>query len=135
MAEQKHYVKTVDENGSINISEDVIAAIVASAATEVKGVHSLYYSPGREASQTISRKEISRSVKLVIDEDDIKVDVSILLSKNHAANEVGLEVQKAIISAVEDAAGVVVREVNVNVCGVVLKSKSQSKQQTPEEKG
>ena len=125
MSEQKHYIRTADENGSINISEDVIAAIVAAAATEVKGVYSLYYSANKEATLKISRKEISKSVKLEINEDDIGVSVYILLAKSHSANEVGLDVQKAVMSAVEDAAGVRVREVNVHICGVVLKSKPQ----------
>ena len=125
MSEQKNYIRTTDENGSINISEDVIAAIVAAAATEVNGVYGLYYSAHKEATMKISRKEISKSVKLEIDGDDIGVSVYILLSKSHSANEVGVDVQKAVISAVEDAAGVRVREVNVHICGVVLKSKPQ----------
>ena len=126
MAEQKSYIRTIDENGSINISEDVIAAIVAAAATEVKGVFSLYYHASKEAALKISRKEISRSVKLVIDGDDIVVDVYILLARGFCANEVGIEVQKAVMSAVLDSAGVKVREVNVHICGVMLKSKPQT---------
>ena len=123
MAEQKSYIRTTDENGSINISEDVIAAIVAAAATDVKGVYSLYYRASKEAVQKISRKEISKSIKLVIDGDDIAVDVYILLAKGFCANDVGMEVQKAVMSATLDAAGVKVREVNVHICGVVLKGK------------
>ena len=126
MSDQKTYIRTTDENGSINISEDVIAAIVAAAATETKGVYSLYYSASKEAAHKISRKEISKSVKLTIDGDDIGVNVYILLAKGHSANEVGVDVQNAVISAVEDAAGVKVREVNVHICGVMLKSKPQS---------
>ena len=125
MSDQKTYIRTIDENGSINISEDVIAAIVAAAATETKGVYSLYYSASKEAAQKISRKEISKSVKLEIDENNIGVNVYILLMKGHSANEVGVDVQKSVITAVEDAAGVKVREVNVHICGVVLKSKPQ----------
>ena len=126
MAEQKSYIRTTDENGSINISEDVIAAIVAAAATDVKGVYSLYYHASKEAVQKISRKEISKSIKLVIDDDDIVVDVYILLAKGFCANDVGMEVQKAVMSATLDSAGVKVREVNVHICGVVLKSKPQT---------
>ena len=125
MSEHKTYIRTTDENGSINISEDVIAAIVAAAATETKGVFSLYYSASKEAAHKISRKEISKSVKLEIDGNNIGVNVYILLSKGYSANEVGVDVQKSVINAVEDAAGVKVREVNVHICGVVLKNKPQ----------
>ena len=125
MPESRHYIKTVDESGSINISEDVVAAIVAAATAEVKGVHGLYYSAGKELSQAISKRGISRSVKLVIHEDDIQVDVYVLLAKDYSASDVGADVQKAIMSAVEDSVGVKVSAVNVHICGVSLKSKPQ----------
>lgn len=133
MAEQRRYISTTDENGSINISEDVVAAIVAAAATEVKGVHGLYYSSSREDALKIKRKDISRSVRLTIDKNDIAVDVYILLSKDYCANEVGHDVQKAIISAALDSANVTVREVNVHICGVILKTKPQPPAETPKE--
>jgi len=126
MPENKTYLKTADESGSINISEDVIAAIVATAAAEVKGVHGLYYSPGKELSQAISRRGVARSVKVIIGKSDVQVDIYILLSKDSSASEVGADVQKAIISAVEDSVGATVSSVNVHICGVVLKRKPQS---------
>ena len=125
MSESKHYIKTVDKSGSINISEDVVAAIVATAATEVKGVHGLYYSAGKELSQAISKRGVSRSVKLVLNEDDVQVDVYVLLAKDGSASEVGADVQKAVMTAVEDSVGVKVSAVNVHICGVSLKSKPQ----------
>jgi len=123
MGDYKGYIRTVDENGSISISEDVISAIVATAAAEVEGVHSLYYSPSKEATQAISKKEIARSVKLTIDGDYISVDVYVLIAKNHSVSEVGVEIQKAVMSAVDDTAGIAVTAVNVHICGIALKRK------------
>jgi uncharacterized alkaline shock family protein YloU len=123
MGEGKGYIKTMVGNGSVNISEDVVATIVATATAEVEGVYCLYFSPHKEAMQKLTRKGIARSVKLSIDGDDISVDVHILLAKGFAANEVGVDVQKAVISAIEDAVGVIVRAVNVHICGVALKRK------------
>jgi uncharacterized alkaline shock family protein YloU len=125
MPENRHYIKIVDEKGSINISEDVVAAIIASAAAEVKGVHGLYYSPSKEVSPTISRKGIAKSVKLHIDGEKIVADIYILLAREHCANEVGVDVQKAVITAVEDSVGATINTVNVHICGVVLKKKPQ----------
>ena len=124
MPEQNKYIKTVDDaSGSVNISEDVISAVAATAASEVEGVHSLYYSPNKEISSKISRKGIAKSIKLSIEDDEITVDVFILLAKTYSANDVGIEVQKSIISAVQDAVGVSLKAVNVHICGVVLKTR------------
>ena len=123
MGEGKAYIRSTDEQGSINISEDVIAAIAATATAEVEGVHGLYYSPSRELAHTISKKEISRSVKLSIEGESITADVYVLISKNHSVSEVGAEIQKAVMSAVEDSVGVAVKAVNVHICGIALKSK------------
>jgi uncharacterized alkaline shock family protein YloU len=125
MPEHKNYIKTIDEKGSINISEDVVAAIIASATAEVAGVHGLYYSPSKEISQGISRKGIAKSVKLQIDGEKIVADVYILLAREHCANDVGQDVQEAVITAVEDSVGATISTVNVHICGVVLKKKPQ----------
>ena len=126
MTENKNYITKVDESGSINISEDVVAAIVASAATEVKGVHGLYYSASKELSRAISKRGIAKSVKLNVGEDSVQVDIYVLLAKDFSASEVGVELQKAIMSAVEDSVGIKVTTVNVHFCGVSLKSKPQT---------
>jgi uncharacterized alkaline shock family protein YloU len=126
MAENKNYIRTEDESGSINISEEVVAAIVAAAVTEAKGVHGLYFSPGKEVSQTISKKGIAKSVKLNLEDDNITIDVYFYLAKGFSANEVGLEVQKGVKTAVHDAVGVEVKAVNVHICGVILKDKPGS---------
>ena len=125
MGESKGYIRSVDENGSINISEDVIAAIAATAAAEVEGVHGLYYSPSKEVAQTISKRGIARSVKLSIEADTITADVYVLIVKSHSVTEVGVEIQKAVMSAVEDATGFTVSAVNVHICGIALKRKQQ----------
>ena len=46
MAEYKQYITQIQENGSVMISEDVVATIVAHALSEVEGVGSLGIKPG-----------------------------------------------------------------------------------------
>ena len=45
MADSKQYITQLQEKGSVQISEDVIVAIVAHAAQEVEGVVSLNVKP------------------------------------------------------------------------------------------
>ena len=124
MGENKGYIKNTDERGSVNISEEVVAVISAAAAIEVEGVYGLFASPGKELTSMISRKGLSKGVKLCIDENDVTIDVHIIAEMGFPVNEVGENVQRAVISAVEAAVGITVGEVNVHICGVSLKGKA-----------
>ena len=121
MGDHKGYIRNADEKGSINISEDVVAIIAASAAAEVAGVHSLYYSHGKEITHMIGKKGFARGIKLSIEGDVMTIDVHIVADMGFSVSDVGAAIQKAVISAVEDAVGAKVGAVNVHICGVALK--------------
>jgi uncharacterized alkaline shock family protein YloU len=120
MGEYKGYIRNVDEKGSINISEDVIAVIVAAAATEVEGVQGLFYAYGKELTNIISKKGLSKGVKLLIEEDNVAIDIYIMAEMGYPVNEMGAEIQRNVMSAVESAVGVTVKAVNGHICGVSL---------------
>lgn len=121
MGESKEYIRINDEKGSINISEEVVAVIAAAATIEVDGVHSLFFSHGKEPANMLSKKVLSKGVKLNIEGDDVIVDVYIIATIGYSVNEVGADIQRAVVSAVEATLGVKVSTVNVNICGVSLK--------------
>jgi len=126
MAESKGYIRNSDEKGSINICQNVVAVIAAAAAIEVDGVHGLHYSLGKELTTLTGSKAVSRGIKINMDGDDITVDVSVITEIGYSVSEVGTLVQKAVISAIEEAVGVKVATVNVNICGVSLKKSKQN---------
>jgi uncharacterized alkaline shock family protein YloU len=121
MGEHKGYIKNTDEKGSINISEDVVAIIAAAAAAEVEGVHGLFFPHGKELTQMIGRKGLSRGVRLCIDGDNVTIDVYVMVEMGYSVSEVGVEIQGVVMSAVEAAVGVTVSAVNIHICGVALK--------------
>jgi len=121
MAENKSYIKNTDEKGSINICQNVVAVIAASAAVDNDGVHGLYQSPGRELTTVSGKKGISKGVRIILDGDNITVDVFLIANMGYPVNEVGEAVQKAVKNAIEEAVGATVNAVNVNICGVSLK--------------
>jgi len=125
MGEYKGYIKNSDDKGSINISEDVVAVIAASAAVEVEGVHGLFYSQGKEITHMIGKRGFSRGVKLSVEGNDIGIDVHIVAEMGYSISEVGAAIQKAVISAIEDTVGAKVSAVNVHICGVAHKKNRQ----------
>jgi len=132
MAEHKGYIRSADERGSVNICRSVVSVIAATTAVEVDGVHGLYQSASRELTKVSSKKGLSKGIKVHSNEDgSITVDVHFIAKLGFAVNEVGAEVQKAVKSAIEEAVGVDVSAVNINICGVSLKKPRP--QETPEQ--
>ena len=125
MAESKGYIKSSDDKGSINICQNVVAVIAAAAAVDVEGVHGLYQSPGKEITTVSSKKGLSRGVRIGIDGDIVTADVYFIAKLGHSVSEVGAAVQRAVVSAIEEAVGVKVSTVNVHICGVSLKKIKQ----------
>ncbi len=119
MAEFKQYITQVQENGNVMISEDVIETIIAETLVEVEGVHGLNVKPGADIADLIG-KNWGKGMKIVIGEDnELTISCNVTITYGNSVIEVAKNAQLAIAAAVENAAGVKVKEVNVNVCGIV----------------
>ena len=120
MAEYKQYITQIQENGNVMISEDVIAAIVANALSEVEGIGSLGTRPGIGILDFDTKKHWGKSLKILIAEDNsLSIDCGVMISYGHSVVDVASAVQTAVANAVENVTGVKVKVVNVNVCGIV----------------
>ena len=120
MAENKQYIIKTQETGSVMISEDVIAAIVSHAVTEVEGVVGLSVKPGADIADLIGKKNWGKGMKITIDADDsVSIDCNVTVCYGQSVVNVAKAIQEAITGAVESMAGVHVAAVNVNVCGIV----------------
>ena len=118
MGDNKDYIVRPDEKGSINISEEVVAAIAAAAAVETEGVATL--SAGKDFAELLGKKNLSRGVKITVVEETIKVDIWLTVKLGVSVSKVGGKVQEAGASNIESMTGLTVTEVNVHVCGISL---------------
>ena len=119
MAENKQYITQKQENGSVLISEDVIAAIVSHTVSEVEGVVGLSAKPGSEIADFIGKKNWGKGLKVDIQDDDtVKIECDIIIAYGQSVVTVANNVQAAVTSAVESMTAIKVNEVNVNVCGI-----------------
>lgn len=117
MSENKEYISQELENGSIQISEDVIVSIAAMAAQEVEGVYGLGGS-GTDLSK-LTKKSAGKDVRVEIsDSDEISIDCYIIVLYGHSVVDVAKAVQEAVASAVESTTGRAVKDVNVSVGGI-----------------
>jgi len=120
MAENKQYITQMQDSGSVMISEDVIAAIVAHAVDEVEGVVGLSVKPGADIVDLIGKKNWGKGIRITIGEkEELYVDCNVIVAYGQSIVAVANSVQSAVKSALEAMAGVTIASVNVNVCGIV----------------
>ncbi len=124
MADSKEYMTLPEENGSINISEEVIAAIAVGAAREVEGVTGMMTNLGGTVSNLMTSKKNAqksvRGVKIDMTGTALTLDLYLTVRYGTAIHEVAENVQKAVSSAVEAMTGCPVGAVNIHVGGVTL---------------
>ena len=119
MAESKQYITQLQDNGSVMISEDVIAAIIAQSVKDVEGVVSLNVKPGSDIADKIGMNW-GKGIRIEIAEDNsVTIYCELLIGYNQSVVTVAAAVQNAVTAAVESMASVKVNAVNVNVCGIV----------------
>ena len=111
------YFTIQDEKGSINISEDVIAAITGNALSEMEGIAAFSNTAGSELSELIGLKSISKGVRVSFEEDAISIDVTVMLRYGENITATCKKAQDAIAVAVDSITGVK-PVVNVRVAGI-----------------
>ena len=75
---QKNYtVTSSDEKGQVQISNEVVTIIAGLAATEVKGVASMVGNITNELVSKLGIKNLSKGVKIAIENDAVNVDLGI----------------------------------------------------------
>ena len=118
MSDAKEYLVQPTEKGTVNISEEVVAAIAALAISEVEGVYGLSSSFTADLKELVGKKNMSKGVKLTIENEVVTVECFVLVTYGYEIPAVAAAIQDGVINAVESMAGLKVAAVNVDVCGI-----------------
>ena len=126
MAENKESFTQEMENGSIQISEDVVASVTGMAVLEVEGVCGLSSSIGTDIAEMLGMKTLSKGVRLSTTETGaLRIDCDVVSKFGQNIFELAKNVQENVKSSVESVTGLRVAEVNVTVCGIALPNDSK----------
>ena len=106
--------------GVVQIADDVVAIIAGLATTEVKGVSSMAGNITKEIVTKLGKKNLSKGVKVEVNEGSVAVDVAINIEYGYNVPEVSKNVQDKVKAAIENMTGLSVSEVNVSIAGVAL---------------
>ena len=106
--------------GEVQIADEVVAIIAGLAATEVKGVASMYGNITNELVAKLGMKNLSKGVKIEVSDDKVSVDLAINMEYGYNIPEVTGAVQDRVKNAIETMTGLSVEDVNIRVAGVNL---------------
>lgn len=111
--------------GHIRIADEVIATITGTAALEVEGVAGLGGVYTGEFYEKIAKKNLSKGVKVVIDEQSACIDLNIAVKHGYKVQDVSAGVQAKVKETVEMMTGLVVETANIVVSAVALPQKTK----------
>lgn len=100
---------------SLNISDEVVAAIVKSSIAEIDGVHSLSILPPK---YNFAAAASAKSIGIKYCSEAIEINIALIVGMNHKIRIVCEQVQQSVKDAVQNMASVAVSKVNVFVRGV-----------------
>jgi len=106
-------------NGTIKISEEVIAAIATTAAMEIEGVYKVNTKMSPSVKNISSQlKHIVKGVNIVKDDDGVDITLQLVIKHGYNIPEVSQKVQKNISESLSGMTGLVIKRVNVIVASV-----------------
>ena len=121
MAEHKENYTQEMENGSIQISEDVVASVTGMAVLEVEGVCGLSSSIGTDIAEMLGMKTLARGVRLTpIKDGSVTIECDVVAKFGQSVFSLAKTVQDAVKTSVESITGLAVAQVNVNICGIAM---------------
>lgn len=121
MSEQKEYWMTTHDQGSIKISEDVVASIAAVATSETDGVSGLYSSFTNDIVSFLGKKTPTKGVKVTFHSDNtVDIDICYLACFGSNICDVAKNVQENVKSAVESMTNLDIGNINIHVAGVTF---------------
>ncbi len=123
-----------ENNGSIKISDDVIATITSVAASEIDGVCGLMGSIAGEIAVKFGKKNINKGVKVTSDDKEVVIDVNLIVKYGIKIPEIAWEVQENVKKAVESMSGLIVTKVNIHIVGVEFESNEKNTDASEPEK-
>lgn len=115
MAEKTNEIKP---SGNVQISDEVIAVVSSVASMEIDGVIGMASSFTSGIAELMGKKSYSKGVKSVIEGDDVKIIVSIIVEYGCKIQDVAWKVQQNVKVAVENMTSLNVTAVDVCVVGV-----------------
>ena len=132
-------VTLTEDNGNVNISDDVVAAIAGIATAEIEGVYGMAGGMVDGIAEKFgAKKSPQKGVKVDVKPEGTTIDLYVVVNFGVRIPELAWNVQENVKNSVETMTGITVLRVNVHIDGVHFaedeKPQKKSKKQDKSEK-
>ena len=107
-----------EQNGTITFANEVLATIAGLAACDIEGVAGMVGSLKDGCTGILGKKNLSKGVKVAVNENVVSVDVRIIVNYGVIVPDVCGNIQRSVKNALETMTGLSVAAVNIMVEGV-----------------
>lgn len=118
MSENRDYWSSANEEGSIKISEDVVASIASISTKEVEGVYDLTAGITSDIAGKLKGKNLSRGTRVSFNGNMVDLDVYYIVNSGFNIFEVSKKIQENIKSALESMTSLKLASANIHVAGI-----------------
>ncbi len=109
---------SLNEMGTVKISEEVVAIIAGIAAMDVPGVAGMSGGIAGGIAEILGRKNLSKGVKVEVGDREAAIDLYIIVEYGCRIPDVSWDIQERVKKAIETMTGLNVIEVNIHIQGV-----------------
>ena len=131
--EETNINTTIDRDGNVCISNDVVATIASIAAKSIDGVAGMFGSITGGFAELLGKKNPSKGVKVAITDREVKIDMFVIIEYGVKIPDVAWEIQEKTKNEVEAMTGLNVVAVNVNIEGVNTAKKEEPSEEPTKE--
>ncbi|MGN0660707.1 MAG: Asp23/Gls24 family envelope stress response protein [Oscillospiraceae bacterium] len=108
------------QQGTLKISEDVIATVAKLATQDIEGVNAVSAPPANVREIIKRPKSLMNPIDVVLSNDVAEITVNVELKKGYKVVPVSETIQKNVKEAVQSMTGIAVSKVNVRVNSVAF---------------
>lgn len=121
--------ENTQDEGKITYANEVISTIVSVATTEVEGISGIIGSNGAMTG-IIGRSKVPRGVKVDVDGQNVRVDVSVTVDYGMPIQKAGRNCQENVRKSIESMTGLHVDKVDLHVVGVSFEKENKEMQKS-----
>ncbi len=110
--------EATDDNGSVQIADEVVGVIAGIAAAEVEGVIGLSGGIAGGIAELLGKRSFSKGIKVEIEEKETNINMFLVVGYGVRIPDIAQEVQEKVKKSVDSMTGLKVTEVNVHIQGV-----------------
>ncbi len=111
------------ENGTVNISDDVIGIITSIAVSEVEGVHGFHAGFAKELAGMFGMKNHKKGVGVKVEGNEVTITLHLVVNYGENISEIAMNVQSKVKTAVETMTELTVKVVDVFIDSINIPNK------------